>query len=281
MSATAIDALMRHAIDYAGMFAPAALPLPEALAEYTRARTSAHGWIIGTFVMPAHALGEIRDRDIPLSIVFRDTSAAAVGEAFRSAGRLRIATLEFSPMPAADISTIAAAVPAGVRVYFEVPPGAEMDRMLDAVAAVGAWAKLRTGGLTAEAFPAATAIYHFFQSCLVRHVVCKATAGLHHAVAGRYPLTYEHGCPTAPMFGFLTVSAAAALVYIGAPKEDVVAVLTESQEDAIKIDAEGLRWREYRILTKDLEAMRRTLFASFGSCSAQEPIDDLVRMRLL
>lgn len=281
MRTDAIEALMRHAIDYAGMFPPAALSLPDALAEYARARTSAHGWVVGTFVVPAHALRGIRDRDIPLAVVMRETSASAIDDVIRAAGQLTIAALEFPPMPAADIAAAAAAVPSGTRAYFEVPPGAEMQPMLDAVAAAGACAKFRTGGITAEAFPAATAIYHFFQSSLARHVVCKATAGLHHAIAGRYPLTYEPGCPLASMFGFLTVSAAAALVYIGAPRGDVVALLTESDADAMSFDADGMRWREYRVSTKDLEAMRRSLFSSFGSCSVQEPIDDLVRMHLL
>jgi hypothetical protein len=194
---------------------------------------------------------------------------------------LTIAALEFPPMPAAGIIGTAAAVPSGVRAYFEVPPGAELQAQLDAVARAGACAKIRTGGVTPDAFPAATAVYHFLQSCLARHVVCKATAGLHHAVPGRYPLTYEQGCSSAPMFGFLTLSAMAALVYIGAPKEDAVALLTESNADALTLDGDGMRWRDYAVGTTDLETMRRSLFSSFGSCSAQEPIDDLIRMHLL
>jgi hypothetical protein len=284
MGATAVDALMRHAIDYAGVFPPARLGVADALAEYARVRDGGLGWVLGTFVLSSDHVREpslAALRDIPLSVVMRHPSAEAVAALLRDADRLQVASVEIPPMPAGDMRAIAAAASPPTRVFFEIAPGDDLDRSIDAVAAAGACAKIRTGGITGEAFPAPASIYRFFQSCCIRHVVCKATAGLHHALAGRYPLTYEPGCAWGPMFGFMTVSAAAALIYIGAPKEDVIAVLTESQAAAITLDAEGLRWREYRISTSTLEAMRRTLFSSFGSCSAQEPIDELVRMRLL
>ena len=284
MRATAVDALMRHAIDYAGVFPPARLSVADALAEYTRVRDSAFGWILGTFVLASDQIGELSRgavRDIPLSVVMRHPSPEAVAGLLRDAERLKVASVEIPPVSAGHTRAIAAAAFPATRVFFEIAPGDDLNTSIDAVAAAGAYAKLRTGGITGEAFPAPTAIHDFFQVCLVRHVVCKATAGLHHAVAGRYPLTYEPGSLRAPMLGFLTVSAAAALVYIGAPKEDVVAVLTESQAATITLDGDGLRWRDYRIPTTDLEAMRRMLFSSFGSCSAQEPIDDLAGMGLL
>ena len=284
MRTTTVDVLMRHAIDYAGMFPPAHLSLADAFAEYVRVRDGGLGWILGAFVLSSDHVGGLSPGsvgDIPLSVVVRHPSAAAVVGLLRDADRLNVVSVEIPPIPAADMAAIAAAAPSSMRVFFEIAPDNDLDVSMDAVAAAGACAKIRTGGITAEAFPPATAIHAFFRACLVRQVVCKATAGLHHALAGRYPLTYEDGCLSAPMFGFLTVSAAAALVYTGAPKEDAVAVLTESQPAAIDLDAEGLRWRDHVIATNDLDAMRRTLFSSFGSCSAQEPIDDLVRMRLL
>jgi hypothetical protein len=289
MRTTAIEALMRHAIDYAGMFPPAALPLTDALAEYARVRAGTHGWAMGAFVISSAHVGELTAglkgpahvRDVPLAVVMREASPSALDEIISAAARLTIGALEFPPMPAADVSAAAAAVPSGIRAYFEVPPSAEMQSLLDAVATAGACAKIRTGGITSDAFPAATAVYHFLQSCLARHIVCKATAGLHHALPGRYPLTYEQGSSSAAMFGFFTLSAMAALVYIGAPKEDALALLTESKPDAIALDADGMRWRDYHVSTTDLETMRRSLFSSFGSCSAQEPIDDLTRMHLL
>jgi hypothetical protein len=284
MGATAVDALMRHAIDYAGVFPPAQLGVADALTEYARVRDGEHGWVLGSFVLASDHIRNLTPgaaSDIPLSVVMRQATAEAVAGLLRDADRLTVAAIEIPPIPAGDVRAIAAAAPPLTRVFFEVAPGDDLDTLLDAVAGAGACAKIRTGGITAEAFPAPESVYQFLRACLVRRVVCKATAGLHHAVVGRYPLTYEPESPRAPMFGFLTVSAAAALVYVGAPQQDVIAVLTESQAAAITVDADGLRWRDYLVPTQDLEATRRTLFSSFGSCSAQEPIDDLVSMRLL
>jgi len=284
MPATAIDALMRHAIDYAGVFPPARLSVTDALAEYVRVRDGTFGWVLGPFVVSSDHLSELSPavvRDIPLSVVVRQPSVETMATFLRDADGLNVASVEIPPTRVDDVPAIAAVAARSTRVFFETARGDDLDASLDAVAAAGACAKIRTGGIISDAFPTAESIDRFFRSCRVRRVVCKATAGLHHAVAGRYPLTYEPGCPSALMFGFLTVSAAAALVCMDAPKDDVIAVLSESHAGAITVDADGLRWRDYRVSTSDVEAMRRTLFSSFGSCSAQEPIDDLQRMRLL
>jgi hypothetical protein len=79
MRTTAVEALMRHAIDYAGMFPPAALPLTEALTEYARVRAGAAGWTLGAFVVPSSHVSELTAglkgqpvaRDLPLAVVMR------------------------------------------------------------------------------------------------------------------------------------------------------------------------------------------------------------------
>jgi hypothetical protein len=58
-------------------------------------------------------------------------------------------------------------------------------------------------------------------------------------------------------------------------------VLAESASSAFRFDHEGIGWRDHFISTSDLAATRQTLFYSFGSCSVQEPIDDLRRIGAL
>jgi hypothetical protein len=193
--------------------------------------------------------------------------------------RTRIAGIEFRPVAPHQIGTLAAAVPDAVEAYFEVPPDADLDRRLDAVAACGRSAKIRTGGVTPDAFPSASAVYRFLRACADRGVAAKATAGLHHALTGRYPLTYEAKSPSAPMFGFLNVCAAAALVHTGITEEDVLPVLGESSPGAFRFDETGMAWRGHCISIRDLAGTRQTLFRSFGTCSLNEPIDDLKRIR--
>ena len=281
MAARSADTVFRGVLDYAGMFPPASLAIGDAMATYARYRAGADAWMLGTFVTPADRLEELDPAIGPVSIVMNAATAADVAAALRTGRRIRIAAIEFRPAAPDDVSALAAAVPGNIQAYFEVAPDAGLERGLDAVAASGGSAKIRTGGLTPDAFPGPSAIYRFMRACADRGLGAKATAGLHHALTGRYPLTYEANSATAPMFGFVNVCAAAALVHAGVTEQEILPMLAESSPAAFRFDDEGIGWRDYAIPTSDLAATRQTLFRSFGSCSLQEPIEDLQRMRVI
>lgn len=57
---TARRNLLGGLIDYAGMFPPAALSLPEALHNYLAYRQQAEGWLLGRLVCPLERLAELR-----------------------------------------------------------------------------------------------------------------------------------------------------------------------------------------------------------------------------
>jgi hypothetical protein len=58
---TAARAFLSHLIDYAGLFPPARLDLPTALANYRRYRDEAEAWMLGRFIVPASRLAETGD----------------------------------------------------------------------------------------------------------------------------------------------------------------------------------------------------------------------------
>jgi hypothetical protein len=297
MTARSVETLLQAVVDYAGMFPPARLPLDEAVAMYMRHRAGEHAWMMGTFVIPAERLGDLDSAwaritggrqlspghpdTCPISVIVPSGSPAAIEHVARAGSRMTIVAIEFGPFAPDQMAELAAAVPDRVQAFFEVAPDGHLDHRLDAVAACGGFAKIRTGGMTPDAFPSAQAVYRFLRGCADRRLSAKATAGLHHAVAGRYPLTDEPGSASAPMYGFLNMCAAAALVHAGAAEEDVLEALGETSPAAFRFDDEGMRWRDRWLPTGDLKATRQTLFRSFGSCSVHEAIDELTRMRAL
>jgi hypothetical protein len=281
MAARSVETLLRRVVDYAGLFPPARLAIGDAMATYARCRASADAWMVGTFVITADRLEELDSSVGPVSVIMNAGSAADVERVLRAGRRTRIAAIEFRPVAPADVAPLAAAVPGNVQAFFEVAPDADLEQRLDAVAASGGSAKIRTGGVTPEAFPTASTIYRFMRACAERGLCVKATAGLHHALTGRYPLTYEPTSASAPMYGFLNMCAAAALVHAGIAEQEVVQLLAESSPTAFRFDDDSIGWREHDISISDLAATRQTLFCSFGSCSLQEPIDDLKRIGAL
>lgn len=275
-----VEALCAGVLDYAGIFPPASLAMTDAVMTYARFRASEDAWMLGAFVVSAERFGEVDQPIGPVSMVVHATSPADVEHVLGEAGSLlRIAAIEFRPVPAERIGALAAAVPREIQAYFEVDPELDLHRPLDAVAACGAFAKLRTGGVTPAAFPTATGVLRFFRACDERRLAAKATAGLHHAVTGSYPLTYDAISQSARMYGFVNMCAAAALVRTGSADQDLLAVLAESSPAAFRFSDHGMEWRHHRLSNADLAATRQTLFRSFGTCSLQEPIDDVKRMR--
>src|SRR5688572_8745697 len=56
--AASLRILLQEIVDYAGLFPPAALDMPAAVAEYAAHRAGAHRWMLGRFVVPAARLEE-------------------------------------------------------------------------------------------------------------------------------------------------------------------------------------------------------------------------------
>lgn len=276
MTSAAIRELLEHIVDYAGTFPPASLPLNEAVANYARERRGPDAWLLGRLVVPAGSLDELEtalpdaDEEYPLSVTLGADPTAQLARisAFnaRHAGRVRVASVELSPAPPADIASLMRQVDSTLEAFFETPLDSHLHMRLDAVAAAGASAKVRTGGTTASAIPTSARVAEFLQGCAQRDLSFKATAGLHHAIRSCYPLTYEPDSATSVMHGFLNVAVAAALAKTGAEPAVIVDALMEPSARQLMA-----------ALPQNLTGTRQ-FFKSFGSCSFREPADELARL---
>jgi hypothetical protein len=75
----ALRELLRGLIDYAGMYPPAALSLPEALTNYQAYRNGPHAWMLGRFVIPSACVAEA-PADVPLSVIAPDKKSERAGD---------------------------------------------------------------------------------------------------------------------------------------------------------------------------------------------------------
>jgi hypothetical protein len=242
MTTASLRALLEGLIDYAGLFPPAALPIEDAVRNYARYRDGESAWALGKFVVPADRAHEVPP-EFPLSVLGVDEVKAATAE---------------------DVERIAREADGRV-VYVEIGD----LTLLDAIARHGLRAKIRTGGVTADAFPAIEDVANFLRACKAAGVAFKATAGLHHPLRCVKALTYASDAPTGTMHGFLNVFLAAALL------EHADGILGETDPSAFSFDDDGATWRGHRVTTDALRTMRRDFATSFGSCSFEEPIGDL------
>jgi hypothetical protein len=297
--------LLTGIIDYAGTFPPASLSLAESMATYAQVRSTAERWVLGRLIVPAASLPEFdalasqrpedEDSSLPgrsakregweVSVVLGARAQTQLVSALpfidRPNTRYRIASLEFPPLGPAEIGDLSMSVPGTIDTFFEVPIDADLEPRIEAIAARGAFAKVRTGGIATGTFPGPEGFVRFLEACSRAGVAFKATAGLHHAVRGCYPLTYEPQSQRETMHGFLNVSIAAAIVHMRGESPEAVAALRETSVEMFQFRSEEIVWKGRTIATDDLAASRRLFFRSFGSCSVREPLDELAGLRLL
>jgi hypothetical protein len=242
----ALKALLHGFIDYAGLFPPAAVSLDEAVKNYQTYQQSPFAWMLNWLVVPeAKAAAVPADLQASLSILAENDKAGAAIES---------KTIIQSSKP----------------VYCEILPGdaGSLDRAKEA----GCFAKIRTGGIVAEAFPSPAQVATFINDCADRRLAFKATAGLHHPIRSMRPLTYENNAPQAVMHGFVNLLMAAAFSYHG--DSEIEAVLAEEDPAAFRFD-DGAHWRDKPLSLAHIEEARLNFIHSVGSCSFDEPVNDL------
>ena len=291
---SSLRALLSGIVDYAGLFPPAGLDMATAVANYARYRSGPDRWALGRFVVDARRLPELEVEAAPwlgqgdpwwISALGSGDHAAdaALVHVFndRLARRAIVDAVETRVTSPGDIARATAACGRRIRLFAEVSIVDDPAPIIAAIGDAGASAKVRTGGVTADAFPTSARLARFIERCVSAQVPFKATAGLHHPLRAQYRLTYAPDSPSATMYGFLNVFAGAALLRAGMPSARLTDLLEETDRAAIRFDADGLAWREWRASPTEIADTRRLTALSFGSCSFDEPVADLRAMKLL
>ena len=304
-----VRTLLTDAIDYAGLFPPAQLDMAGAVAEYASYLDSSDAWALGRFVAPAARLDELAGTAAASAAV--PEGAASLGrqgcwrvsavfgaDATADAARVRAfnadhavdregwcGRVEAVELRASTVAAISSAVqlvaPDEVELFIEIPVDGDVQTLVNAMRGTNAFAKVRTGGTTADAFPTSAELARFLAACVRADVPFKATAGLHHPLRADYALTYAPDSPRGTMFGFLNVFLAAALLRAGESQDTARDMLEERDPTALRFDERGVTWRGRHLSAVDLGGLRERGVRSFGSCSFREPIDDLTALGIL
>ncbi|HUQ98987.1 MAG TPA: hypothetical protein VM166_05995 [Gemmatimonadaceae bacterium] len=292
----AVDALLNGLVDYAGLFPPASQDMRSAVQAYASYLLTSDRPALGRFIVPLARLAEFETATLDLlprgpegepwrlSVLVGDDFAGASDRILNfnrqrgpesAEGHAIIDAIELKANTADEISRKHAQLPRSATVYYEIPITANCAPLIDAIGAAKARAKMRTGGITSDAFPSTEAVLGFMTACARKRVAFKATAGLHHPVRGTYNLTYDAGSARGTMYGYLNVFVAAALLFRGENISLAKEVLEESDPAAFKMSGQALEWRATRLTADDLRSVRSEFAISFGSCSFREPVDEL------
>ena len=277
VSTATVPAVLRKLCDDAAVFPPGSMPLPEAVPAHERHTESAYADLVGPLIVAAPALEDLG----PLLGDGHPELAVTV-----PAGPAGIESVlaEVRNLPA-DLRALEVVVPDGctapdlvtaldracrgseqVDVFVEVPCDDRRPAIIEALATTRYRAKFRTGGVRAELHPDEAELASAIKTVVDAEVPFKATAGLHHAIRNTDPETgFEQ-------HGFLNVLLAADAAVRGASAGELSDVLAERDGAAIAARVE------------ELDGSRadaaRAQFVSFGTCSIDDPLTELVGLNL-
>lgn len=294
-----LRSLLSQAIDYAGIFPPAKLDIPTSVENYLRYKHGPESWILGRFVCSTGKLPELarelaehpEEPFIPVAVIAQTSTdrhswevalghdangmnrfiEAAENHAEIETYEIRVPDHEHLESFAADLHGFTDA-----DVFVELPWSAGMNDSLSFIAETE-WlaAKARTGGTESAAFPSSEALAGFLQQCVHLDLKFKLTAGLHHP----FPMIDKQ--IGARMHGFVNVMTASILLASrDLSLREAQAILDEDDPAAFQITETGIGWGGHTANFEDVQDVRN-LLVSFGSCSVEDPLNDLERAGLL
>jgi hypothetical protein len=304
-----LRALLTGVIDYAGLFPPAQLPLEQALRNVAAYRKSPDAWMLGRFVCPSKSLAQLTAYP-PLSIVgrggnpikefltgLRDDLEDMLAlrqkqpDAAIETYEVRLCNDLLTADSGKDLRTVLYG-PDGMlesggvvleSCFYEVAYDPDWFKTIGFL--IGALIesperkkglKIRCGGATAAAVPTVNDLSFGLVACRKTGIPVKFTAGLHH------PLRRQDDSLATKTHGFLNVFVAGALCHArGLELDQVQPILAEEDANHFHFDDAELWWKDLRATTEEVRAARSNLVLSFGSCSFDEPREDLRALGLM
>lgn len=301
-------------IDYAGLFPPAELSLPDAIDNYCRYRGEADAWMLARFIIPVSQLSALTDyidatgndyfgsgaaysivgqggQDGPSFLNRVDQDIQTVKQFRAQHGQSAVLDVYEVRLPGSEDAIKTAVGRAsnmllaeGLRPFFEVPPGDDWPGRagvaIDAIRAYnslqatshGIGFKLRCGGLEVSAFPDTDRVSGIIIACRDAGVPLKATAGLHH------PIRHYNDNLQTRVHGFINVFGAGVLTNVHGLEPQKVVAIIEEEAEGFSFSDEAFSWNDLSVTVEDITRIRQQCLISYGSCSFDEPREDLLAL---
>ncbi len=312
-----VRAFFSGIIDYAGLFPPARLPLDQAMRNYARYRNDPESWMLGRFVCSAGQLptllayghklfpdGESFTLSVVVSVAEGEDNEM-VEERKQARRALQDFCKQFSGRVgiciearlggngdltqfvfAGDLVDVASPGPSWplITTYYEHPLQNDwrndVRRIIAALENIDPLRhrgyKLRCGGMHASNIPSIEQVAYIIGECRDASVPLKFTAGLHHPKRH-----YDAGVQT-HMHGFLNVFGAGVLAHARKLSEGQIRdIVADEDPGSFAFTEDGFRWKDQFASVAEITAARQHAVISFGSCSFDEPREELQKMGLL
>lgn len=313
----ALVPLLDGLFDYAGLFPPAALNMDAAVDEYLEHKRGPERSMVGPFVVPAARLTDMQrafeahSAGAEFTLLPRPAETAELLEEDFSAAKLLeeqsgqsfrcVAVESRIPFPSLDTAQYASRVRIALnetgltpdRVFLEIPRDADFEtRLAPYFEALGNMngpplfaGKLRCGGPAAKDHPSSRDVAQFILAGIRAGTPFKFTAGLHHPF--RHLFTDVSTGTDIAMHGFVNVMFATAVAaswheadassHTSGLSGVMEEILDEYAPESFRCIDDEIRWKEIRILPGAFRHVRSELALGIGSCSINEPLEDLSR----
>ena len=300
-----VHSFMNGLIDYAGLYPPANLALTPAIQNYAHYINCDDRWMLARFIIAAGRLTELNkplmalfsaERPLSLSIIcpHPPTDLNLIAKFKTKHGdKVSLDIIETKLPNAGHIEPYLVDVEAAfeksgltLRPYYELTFNDQWDDRLESTiqalarhnekgeTAVGF--KLRCGGVKAHMFPTTTQVSRAIILCRDYNITMKATAGLHH------PLRHFNTSVNIKMHGFLNVFGGGMLAHVHhLTMAELQTIIAEENAAAFTFSANTFTWQNLAVNTAQIQSLRQTKLTTYGSCSFDEPREDLQTLGVL
>jgi hypothetical protein len=316
-----LRALLGGAIDYAGMFPPAGLPLEQALVKYRQHRAGPEAWMVGRFVCPAGLLPILvtmysAGHDGRVSVIATAHEATdfttTVADALTAVRDFPIVdvidTVEFrwprglvesvdsglldTVMKVAAHEVVRLKLPR-LTLFFEFPrieggcAAWQFQRMISdamhVLADYNEFATYSSAGFKVRCGGAGAGAIPSRSEAAAVISTCRDTGVFWKATAGlHHPFRHVDPALGVPVHGFINLLTAAVMANVHRLDADRVQIILEDDDPwHFRFTNEALTWRDLSATAPQITAARERGLRSFGSCSIDEPWHDLTVLGLL